>query len=544
MSDARLLHPLSSPPRTAPVPHAEALTDDFAREVGRRLRVACLTCIGVWTLLLVINHLIAPHLHLAPARVVPWTRISDAVALGSIALSAAVYGLVPVAVRSGAPLLKIGIGYQILLAFFIGVINQWEPVAVAGRISWLCVVILIFPSIVPAPPRMTLFGSLAVASMDPVGLLITRARGVELPPLDFLVWTYLPNYVCAVLAVLPATIIGRLRREVDRARRLGSYQLVERIGLGGMGEVWRAEHRLLARPAAIKVIRGLGMVEAFNEVAEERFRREADAAATLRSPHTIQLYDFGVSNDGRLYYVMELLDGIDLETLVARFGRQPPARVVHILRQACDSLAEAHAAGLVHRDIKPANLHLGRVGLEYDFVKVLDFGLVKGVDRWEHDELRITLPELTAGTPAYMAPELASGDEVDGRVDLYALGCVGYYLLTGSRVFKAETPVQLILQHLQAEPEAPSIRLGFTLPLGLERLILSCLAKSPSARPATAQELGKALEQVEAGGWTQDLARRWWEANDVAATGSAAIAARLSPTPTAVLDTLVPSDRH
>jgi serine/threonine-protein kinase len=467
--------------------------------------------------------------------------MSDGVALGSIALSAVVYALTPAAARRGAPLFKIGIAYQIILGLGIGIINQWEPLTVAGRISWLCVLILIFPSIVPSPPRLTLIGSLAVATMDPFGLLVAHLRGIQLPPLTLLAWTYLPNYACAVLAVLPATIIIRLRREVDRARRLGSYRLVERIGMGGMGEVWKAEHRLLARPAAIKLIRGRSREETIDPVTEERFRREADAAASLRSPHTIQLYDFGISRDGRLYYVMELLEGIDLESLVGRFGPQPPQRVVHILRQACRSLAEAHAAGLVHRDIKPANLHLGRMGLEYDFVKVLDFGLVKSELRWERDELKITTPELTAGTPAYMAPELISGGAVDGRADIYALGCVGYYLLTGSMVFKGETPVQLIVQHLQSEPEPPSVRLGAALPAGLEALILRCLAKTADGRPASAQELEKALDATAAGDWGQDLARKWWDASHLMPAGADPV--RLSPVTAGALETTAVSDR-
>jgi serine/threonine-protein kinase len=228
---------------------------------------------------------------------------------------------------------------------------------------------------------MVLLTSLIAATMDPVGLLIAQARGLDLPPTNLLVWTYLPNYICAVLAVLPAKIIHHLGRKVSRARQLGSYHLVELIGRGGMGEVWKADHRLFARPAAIKLISGRGMMDG-SQMAEERFRREAEAAAGLRSPHTIQHYDFGITRDRRLYYVMELLEGCDLETLVGRYGPQPPARVACILRQACRSLAEAHARGMVHRDIKPANLHLGRVGLEYDFVKVLDFGLVKRDARW------------------------------------------------------------------------------------------------------------------------------------------------------------------
>ena len=499
-----------------------ALPDDLAAEAAQRLRVACLVFIALWAVVLVMNRLVAPRLGLPVDQVVPWTPIADAVALGWIAVSLAVYLAAPRAARRGALLFRIGYAYEIVLGFAVGLINQWQPQALAGRLSWLCVLVLIFPTIVPGPPRQVLAASLVVASMDPVGLLIAQARGLTLPPLALLVWTYLPNYICALLAVLPSQIIDHLGRKVRRARELGSYRLVERIGHGGMGEVWRAEHRLLARPAAVKLIRGERLLD---RVAEERFRREADAAAALRSPHTIQLYDFGVTRERELYYVMELLSGIDLEQLVARYGPQPPARVAHILRQACHSLAEAHAAGMVHRDIKPANLHLCRLGLEYDFVKVLDFGLVKR--RTSEGALRLTAPEFAAGTPAYMAPELTSDEPVDGRTDLYGLGCVGYYLLTGALVFEGQTAMQLVLRHLQAAPVPPSERVGVTVPPELERLILECLAKAPGARPAGAPALMEALGRCDAGEWTQAEARAWWESHDV---GDGA-AEPLGPTP-------------
>jgi eukaryotic-like serine/threonine-protein kinase len=259
------------------------------------------------------------------------------------------------------------------------------------------------------------------------------------------------------------------------------------------------------------LIAGHGMMEGSGRIAEERFRREAEAAAGLRSPHTIQLYDFGITRDRRLYYVMELLEGSDLESLVGRYGPQPPARVASILRQACRSLAEAHAGGLVHRDIKPANLHIGRIGLEYDFVKVLDFGLVKGHDRGLREDVRLTAPESLSGTPAYMAPEMAAGEAVDGRADLYALGCVGYFLLTGSLVFEGENALQLVLKHIQTEPVRPSLRLGRAVPDALERVILGCLAKAPGGRPADATTLAEALTLAGADDWTQGDAKRWWE---------------------------------
>jgi serine/threonine-protein kinase len=511
MSDPRFVDPrlITSPTGVGTI--SMPLPDDLALEAAGRLRLVCLVIITLWMVGLVMNHLVAPFLGLAPGQVIPWPPIADLLAMACLALSLVVYWVAPRVARNWSRLFTTAFAYEVAVAFAVGVINQWQPVALAGRLSWLCVLILIFPSIVPGPPRTVLIVSMLTATMDPVGLLIAQARGLELPPLGLLIWTYLPNYICAGLAVLPSKIIAHLGRKVSRARELGSYRLVERIGRGGMGEVWKAEHRLFARPAAIKLIAGHGMAEGSGRIAEERFRREAEAAAGLRSPHTIQLYDFGITRDRRLYYVMELLEGSDLESLVTRYGPQPPARVASILRQACGSLAEAHAGGLVHRDIKPANLHIGRIGLEYDFVKVLDFGLVKGEGRWLRQDVRLTAPESLSGTPAYMAPEMAAGEGVDFRADLYALGCVGYFLLTGSLVFEGENALQLVLKHIQAEPVPPSVRLGRPVPEALERVILNCLAKAPGARPADAATLAGALTGAGADGWTQSDAKLWWE---------------------------------
>jgi hypothetical protein len=237
MSDARLLdpRPITSPTGvgTASVP----LPDDLALEAAGRLRIACLVFIMLWLVGLTMNHLVAPHLGLAADQVIPWPPVADVLAIACLVLSMVVYRLAPRVAHSGRRLFTVAIVYQVALAFAIGVINQWQPLALAGRLSWVCVLILIFPSIVPSPPRMVLIGSLLAASMDPVGLLIAQARGLELPPLGLLVWTYLPNYICAGLALLPAKIITHLGRKVRRARQLGSYRLVELIGRGGMGEV-------------------------------------------------------------------------------------------------------------------------------------------------------------------------------------------------------------------------------------------------------------------------------------------------------------------
>jgi eukaryotic-like serine/threonine-protein kinase len=384
--------------------------------------------------------------------------------------------------------------------------------------------VLIFPMIVPNTPRKTLIASLLAASMDPLGILIAHWRGLEMPSLTVIGWNYFPNYVCALLAVIPSEIMMHLGRQVQQARELGSYRLGELIGRGGMGEVWRATHRMLARPAAIKLIRtdGSGRSQTQAGALVHRFRREAEAASLLESPHTIRLYDFGESRAGTFYCVMELLDGLNLETLVRRHGPVPAERAVYILRQVCHSLGEAHDRGLIHRDVKPANIYLCRLGRDYDFVKVLDFGLVQHEQDRSVLETMQSAPELsTAGTPAYIAPEALSGENVDRRVDLYALGCVAYWLLTGQLVFEADGPLQMLIQHLQATPVPPSKRTGHPVPAALEQLILRCLEKQPDDRPGSADEIAAELETMAAGlSWDQEQAQAFWQAH-VARVGSA-----------------------
>jgi len=493
------------------------VSSDLLDDSVRRLRVACIVWVALWLTAILVNHLLLPLFHVSETQVVGWPPVADALAVACILVSLLVYQFAPVACKQPGTLVDLSLGYELVLAFALGVINQWQPTQIlGGRLSWICALVLLHPSIVPGPPKKILIGSLLAASMDPVGLGIAWLRGAMLPPMGAIVWTYLANYVCAALAVVPSQVLARMSRQVRRAREMGSYRLGDLIGQGGMGEVYHAHHRLLARPAAIKLIRperALDDTASVSPLAVQRFRREAEAAASLRSPHTIQLYDFGVTADGRFYLVMELLDGIDLETLVRRDGPQTPGRVVHLLRQACDSLAEAHALGLVHRDIKPANIHLCRLGLEYDFVKVLDFGLVKHDESSGHTQTFLSAPGLTPGTPAYMAPEMLTGESLDGRLDLYALGCVGYFLLTGERVFEAESAVVMIARHLRNEPIPPSIRSGRPIPQRLEDVILACLAKEPGNRPLDAGQLSRRLAEAEVPPWTQVDARAWWEAN-------------------------------
>ena len=314
-------------------------------------------------------------------------------------------------------------------------------------------------------------------------------------------------------------MVTGLSQQVAKAREMGSYQLGELLGRGGMGEVYHATHRMLARPAAIKLIRpevlGGGDPSAAR-LAVARFRREAETAASLRSPHTVELYDFGVTDDQTLYFVMELLEGLTLEALVRRHGPLPAGRVVHILRQVCASLEEAHARGLVHRDIKPANIHVGRLGLVYDFVKVLDFGLVKPATEAVTVDALATQAGFMIGTPGYIAPEVALSTTVDARADLYAAGCVAYYLLTGRQVFEGGTVMQVFAHHLQTPPAPPSQFAG-AVPPDLDELVLDCLAKDPEDRPESAAALDRRLARIAVEPWTDELARQWWA---VAASGS------------------------
>ncbi len=239
-----------------------------------------------------------------------------------------------------------------------------------------------------------------------------------LPVGQYVLVFVLPYLVVAGMSYIAARIVHHLGVELRRAYELGSYRLEALLGRGGMGEVWRASHRTLARPAAIKLIRPESLGDN-RSIASARFEREAQAIASLQSPNTVALYDFGSTQDGTLFYVMELLDGVDLEELVQQHGPLPPERVTYILRQACASLAEAHARAIIHRDIKPANIYLCRRALEHDVVKILDFGLVR---RLASDpagaHARVTHPDLVAGTPAYLPPEITMGGVVDGRADL------------------------------------------------------------------------------------------------------------------------------
>jgi hypothetical protein len=435
-----------------------------------------------------------------------------ALAVGA-ALSAAMSAVARVPRLRPEHATDLGYVFLFLLALSLGVarhLEPWPASEIVRQWSFVTVPVLAFGALVPATARKAFPTLLGAAAMDPLAFYLL-ARGT-FPPVAQVVFLVATPLIGALVAAGISAVVFQLSEHVAAARKIGSYRLVERLGVGGMAEVWRADHRMLARPAAVKVIRRQVLVGHGPEDAGRLvrlFAREARTTASLSSPHTIQIYDFGITPDGAFYYVMELLDGIDLQTLVERYGPQPPERVAALLRQVCHSLDEAHGRNFVHRDVKPANLFACHYGNDFDFVKVLDFGLV--LDRAPTPE-ELEDERHSVGTPAVMAPEMARFQApVDARADLYAVGCVAYWLLTGKRVFDAATRHDMTIMHAHQRPLAPSRRLGTPVHAGLEAIIMRCLEKNPNRRPQSAAELAEALEALEfERPWSRERARLWW----------------------------------
>jgi serine/threonine-protein kinase len=368
---------------------------------------------------------------------------------------------------------------------------------------WSRALLLSLPTVLAFPATMAL-----AATWDPH----VRAQWTNRADLDVFLYDFL--FVCAgtVMGSIGSHILYTARKQVWEARKLGHYRLKARIGGGGMGDVWLARHDPLDRPVALKVLRERAARDAG---AVRRFVREARAASRLRHPNTIRVFDFGASDDGVFFIAMELLDGLDLETIVTTSGPLTGARAIRFARQICGSLAEAHELGIVHRDVKPANLFVTQIGDEFDFVKVLDFGVARvareqtlapadadgGGGREDGD---------VVGTPAYLSPEMVTGDPVDARTDLYSLGAVLYFMVTGSPLFPDKSFRETLLAHAMHDPMPPSARTDDVAP-DLERVILKCLAKQPAFRYQTARELEAALAAcADASKWNNDAARRYW----------------------------------
>ena len=356
-------------------------------------------------------------------------------------------------------------------------------------------------------------------------------------------WTIIGGiWWIAAVAITTATskVIYGLRQEVRDARRLGQYTLIEKLGQGGMGIVYRATHSMLRRPTAIKLL----PPEKLLPESATRFDREVQLTAGLTHPNTIRVFDYGRTPEGIFYYAMEYLEGASLDEIVEESGPMPAKRVIHLLDQIAGALSEAHGIGLIHRDIKPANIFLTQQGGVADVAKVLDFGLVKQLEesQLEKPSLDLTHDGKITGTPQYMAPEaITSPETVDARTDLYSLGAVAYFLLTGEHVFTGRTLVEVCSHHLHSAPLPPSARLGSELPSDLEQLVLSCLEKAPERRPASARALQAALRGCrDARSWSEEDAQRWLEAHGASlrgrharapVSGSATIAVDLGPRP-------------
>ena len=413
--------------------------------------------------------------------------------------------------------LDLGLVWLVVSCFLAGLFRHWLPYEVSDvvrGVSPVAIAALFFAVVVPVTPaRMAVAATLA-AIADGLALLATvTLAGMPMPPWNLWLWLLVPNAFVIVVAVVTSSFLHRLAETVREAREMGAYRLVSKLGSGGMGEVWRAEHTGLARPAAIKLVRP-ELIGAHDTAESQRmltrFEREAKATAALTSPHTIGVYDFGRAEDGSFYYVMELLEGMDLESLVQVYGRVSQPRAVHILLQACDSLRDAHESGVIHRDIKPANLMVCRQGAERDFLKVLDFGLVK-IEHSE-DDAKLTDAGVTMGTPAYMPPEIAGGQDATPRSDIYALGCVAYWLVTGQLVFPDKPhPLAQVMAHANEAPAAPTSLVPEMDP-ALDALVLACLAKDPAERPQSMAEVERALLDTGLDGrWTRAKSDKWWE---------------------------------
>lgn len=420
-------------------------------------------------------------------------------------------------------------GFQ-LLAFWVVAFNMVLAIVLSAAarpndIPFLAstVTLLLYAAFIPSPARYSvMLGILAVVTFvlaavmtfafHPGGREYWAARGGTTGLQYHLVDGTLGLGIMAFVAFAVSRTLYSLRKTAHQAQRLGNYYIEEELGSGGMGQVFRARHALIRRPTAVKVLKPAGEQE---QAAISRFEREVQLTATLSHPNSITIYDFGRTPDQRFYYVMEFLEGLDLHDLVRGHGPLLASRTVYILIQACGALSEAHARGIVHRDIKPSNIFLTQRGGLYDFVKVLDFGLAKDVRA--EDAADLTKTGVAVGTPRYISPEAVKGEKMDGRSDLYCLGAVAYWMLTGRPPFEATSSVELLIDHVKADPTPPSQACELEIPPELDEIVMTCLAKRPDDRFPTAAALEVALDGVALDApWSQERAREWWELHGLA----------------------------
>jgi hypothetical protein len=404
-----------------------------------------------------------------------------------------------IALESGITLGLVSAHAHIALAYFGEVLSSYGPVFALFGLTLLLVV---RASLVPSPASRTVV--IGIASVVCWSLVANESLRA-LDPLVFDGLTFMSGAVVLATGVTSHVIYG-LRAQVRHAMRLGQYELGRKLGEGGMGVVYEATHVMLRRPTAVKLL----PIDKVGEQTVARFEREVQQTSRLEHPNSVYIYDYGRTPDGQFYYAMEYLDGLTLEQLVDIDGPVSAARAALILRQAAHALAEAHAIGLIHRDIKPANIMLCERAQVPDTVKVLDFGLVKAIDNPDVDD-NITQANAIVGTPHFLAPEaISSPDDVGPPSDVYALGAIGFFLVTGREVFTGQSVIEVCSKHLNTAPESPSAVLGDTIDPGFEALILRCLEKRPDDRPRDGAALADDIEHLDLVGWTVDDARVWW----------------------------------
>ncbi|HTV25863.1 MAG TPA: serine/threonine-protein kinase [Polyangiaceae bacterium] len=430
-----------------------------------------------------------------------------------VVLLTAIYALYWSVARGRPRSVPLLLATDVIGSLAIGVDNVFLMLGDLGKLSgvfenligFICI-LLLRALIVPSTVRRTLLCGLLMCGPSVLAVAFGPHRFDD----QALSWVTMLGFsvnwslIALIFSCVASAVLYGLRREVRDARRLGQYTLGEKLGEGGMGVVYRASHAMLRRPTAIKLLANGG------DAGLARFEQEVQLLAGLNHPNIVTVHDYGRTADGSFYYAMELLDGLDLEKLVVADGPQPAERVIYILRQAARGLEEAHDVGLVHRDIKPANVFVCRRWGKPDAVKVLDFGLAKNN---ADPPTGVTGQNVVLGTPLYISPEALKGPAViDRRSDIYSLGAVAYYMLTGQPVFSGSSTFEVCAHHLHSAPVAPSQRSGRAIPADLEAVVLRCLAKSPGDRYATAGELERALAAcVTSDEWSAERARQWWK---------------------------------